>query len=236
MFLLSNVAGVFGTFAYSEKLKDTTNNVWLLVYSLILAINQGLANIADWEFSFEYYNMVRIIPFVLDEIPPPLIIVKSNIAQFWILTILNTIAAVLLGVSSFFKNINDQVIIIYVLTLFSFISAIYLVWSVYRIRKLTKEKKLDINTKIIIVHALTVSIYLLSLFAFAWPWQHNLIVQYAARFLEAFCNRLTQVMICYIFWNMDNIKFVPVPTAQQTADEEVAPEDAIEEVRVERTD
>jgi hypothetical protein len=51
--------------------------------------------------------MVRIIPFVLDEIPPPLIIVKSNIAQFWILTILNTIAAVLLGVSSFFKNIND---------------------------------------------------------------------------------------------------------------------------------
>jgi hypothetical protein len=38
----------------------------------------------------------------------------------------------------------------------------------------------------------------------------------------SFCNSLTQVMICYIFWNMDNIQFVPMPVAKQTADEEVA--------------
>ena len=35
---------------------------------------------------------------------------------------------------------------------------------------------------------------------------------------------------------MDNIHFVPVPAAQEDADDEVAPEEAIEEVRVERTD
>ena len=71
MFLLSNVTGIFYIFAYSEYLKDTTNNVWLIVNSTCLFIYWGLSNIAHWEFSFEYYNMVRIIPFVLDEIPPP---------------------------------------------------------------------------------------------------------------------------------------------------------------------
>jgi uncharacterized membrane protein YoaK (UPF0700 family) len=71
MFLLANVAGIFGIFTYSELSKDTTNYVWLTVNAINLAINWGLSNIAHWEFSFEYYNMVRIIPFVLDEIPPP---------------------------------------------------------------------------------------------------------------------------------------------------------------------
>jgi hypothetical protein len=87
-----------------------------------------------------------------------------------------------------------------------------------------------------IFHALTVSIYLLSLFANAWPVPQNGLFDYATGFLEVFCSRLTQVMICYIFWNMDNIKFVPVPTALQTADEEVAPEDAIKLELVSSTD
>jgi hypothetical protein len=71
MFLLGNVAGIFVIFAYSELSKDTKNNVWLTVYAITSIVNWGLANIAHWQFSFEYYNMVRIIPFVLDEIPPP---------------------------------------------------------------------------------------------------------------------------------------------------------------------
>jgi hypothetical protein len=71
MFLLANVVGLLGNFAYSEYFKDTSNHSWLAVFSLSVAINWGLTKIADWEFSFEYYNMVRIIQFVLDEIPPP---------------------------------------------------------------------------------------------------------------------------------------------------------------------
>ena len=71
MFLLSNVAGIFGEFAFSKYFIEMTNSVWLTVASLCLVFNWGLVNIADWEFSFEYYNMVRIISFVLDEIPPP---------------------------------------------------------------------------------------------------------------------------------------------------------------------
>ena len=71
MFLLANVAGIFGIFTYSELSKDTTNYVWLTVYAINLAILWGLVDIAHWEFSYEYYNMVRIIPFVLDEISPP---------------------------------------------------------------------------------------------------------------------------------------------------------------------
>jgi hypothetical protein len=47
--------------------------------------------------------MVRIIPFLLDDIPPPESIIKSNKAQFWIWMVLNTTAGVLAGV---FYNIN----------------------------------------------------------------------------------------------------------------------------------
>jgi hypothetical protein len=119
------------------------------------------------------------------------------------------IAAVLLGVATYFQKIHDQDIIIYILTLFSYISAISLVWSIYRIRKLIKEKNIEINTKIMIVHALTISIFLLSLFAFASSFYLHGFVFYGTNLLEAFCDCLTQVMICYIFWNMDNIKFVP---------------------------
>ena len=71
MFFLANVVGIFSEIAFVKYFKDTSNYVWLLVYSLCVAINLGLANMAHWKFSFEYYNMVRIIPFVLDEIPPP---------------------------------------------------------------------------------------------------------------------------------------------------------------------
>jgi hypothetical protein len=71
MLLLANIAGFLSSFIYSKYSKNTTNYVWLTVYSLNCAFYWGLANIADWHFSFEYYNMVRIIPFVLDEIPPP---------------------------------------------------------------------------------------------------------------------------------------------------------------------
>ena len=63
------------------------------------------------------------------------------------------------------------------------------------------------------IHALTVSIYLLSLFAFASTSYSEIFVYYATNLLVVLCNCLTQVMICYIFLNMDNIKFVPVPTA-----------------------
>jgi hypothetical protein len=71
MFLLANVTGIFVIFAASKYLKDRTNNVRLIFYAITLAIDWGLLNNAHWEFSFEYFNMVRIIPFVLDEIPPP---------------------------------------------------------------------------------------------------------------------------------------------------------------------
>ena len=69
MFLLSNLALPFCEIAYFEYYK-TSSSVWLGMYSLCLAIVYGLANIAHWSFSFEYYNMVRIIPFVLDDMPP----------------------------------------------------------------------------------------------------------------------------------------------------------------------
>ena len=51
---------------------------WLWANVLLAPIYLGLVNVAHWMFSYEYYNMVRIIPFVLDDIPPPESILTSN--------------------------------------------------------------------------------------------------------------------------------------------------------------
>jgi hypothetical protein len=99
--------------------------------------------------------------------------------------------------------------------LLGLISAIYLVMSIYRIRRLTKENKIEINTKIMILHVSTVTIYLLSLLIYVCgctvsPNKYFVAVAYS---LEIFCNHLIQVLICYIFWNMENIKIVPQQAA-----------------------
>ena len=65
MFLLSNIAMVIWEVCYALKPH------WSLVYALIMFSYFGLVNVAHWMFSYEYYNMVRIIPYVLDDIPPP---------------------------------------------------------------------------------------------------------------------------------------------------------------------
>ena len=50
---------------------------------------------------------------------------------------------------------------------------------------------------------------------------------YAADILLYSCSSITQMMICYIFWNLDNIKFVPLPASKENASEEVSTDDSI---------
>ena len=59
---------------------------------------------------------------------------------------------------------------------------------------------------------------------------------YAADIFLNFTSSLTQIMICYIFWKMDSIQFVPVPATEDNDNEEAAKEEVMQEVRVERTD
>jgi drug/metabolite transporter (DMT)-like permease len=102
-----------------------------------------------------------------------------------------------------------------IICLLDLISGIYLGLSIYRIRKLTKEKGIEINTKIMIVHVLTFILSLLSMFIWVFaielPDPHAF--YYVADIFLYSCACITQMMICFIFWNMDNIKFVPLPAA-----------------------
>jgi|688.fasta_scaffold1557849_1 hypothetical protein len=51
--------------------------------------------------------MVRIIPFVLDVIPPPEFIIRSNRIQFWLIVFIIAIVAILCGVSKYFFEFYD---------------------------------------------------------------------------------------------------------------------------------
>jgi hypothetical protein len=59
-------------FAYiaTQTIHKKNNLPWLWANTLLVPIYLGLVNVAHWLFSYEYYNMVRIIPFVLDDISP----------------------------------------------------------------------------------------------------------------------------------------------------------------------
>ena len=72
------------------------------MYAVTTCLYIGLQSVANWMFSYEYFNMVRIIPFVLDDVPPPESILKSNKVQFWLWTVLNMIVAFLSGIFVYF--------------------------------------------------------------------------------------------------------------------------------------
>jgi|LakMenE01Jun11ns_1017448.scaffolds.fasta_scaffold9544529_1 hypothetical protein len=71
MFLLSNLAFLIMTVSEQVLIENLKSSLLVVVYPVAISLLFGFYGLAQWMFSFEYYNMVRIIPFVLNEIPPP---------------------------------------------------------------------------------------------------------------------------------------------------------------------
>ena len=128
-------------------------------------------------FSYEYYNMVRIIPFVLDDSSVPERIVKSNRIQYWVLLVINAVVAFIYAITYYFfdvayfiNNGNYSEAIRFgtfsylALCLLSIISGVYLGLSIYRIKKMITQKEDVVNTTIMTIHAATFTIYMLSTF------------------------------------------------------------------------
>ena len=174
MVLLANIAYTLLLVFNKKLLQPNLSFCWLVVYAVFTLIYLGLWNTSQWFFSYEYYNMVRIIPFVLDDIPPPESLLRSNIAQFWVWTILNIVVSFLTAVSiylSLFFDLNGdndaslklQGYYFYCTIAFCFLSIIstaYLGLSIYRIKKLINEKELKVNTKLMILFATAFGLFL----------------------------------------------------------------------------
>ena len=71
IFIISNVAL---TAYYYSSLESSR----LHMISTFNVIFWGFLSFGHWMFSFEYFNMARIIPFVLNGVAPPENLVKSN--------------------------------------------------------------------------------------------------------------------------------------------------------------
>ena len=71
MFLLSNLAYVILLVCVQKLINEPSNSVWVILNAVTTFLFFGLLSVANWMFSYEYFKMVRIIPFVLDNIPPP---------------------------------------------------------------------------------------------------------------------------------------------------------------------
>ncbi len=177
--MLSNVTNILKVVCFQQWLqrRQLDEYFWSGLNGSLFCITTALTNTAHWMFSYEYFNMVRIIPFVLDDTIPPESILKSNKAQFWIWMVLNMVVSFLGGVAYFNFCVNhiswdhDSDLIIFTilficLSILDTISVFYLGISIIHIRKLIKEKELLVNTKIMIVHAATFVLYLSSIMVF----------------------------------------------------------------------
>ena len=112
----------------------------------------------------------------------------------------------------------------------------YIGVSIYRIKKLINEKELKVNTKLMIIFAaafglsiLSSIIYFIKLTLQGHTFHGNPLTVYnvSNKFIIYISFFFTQTLICYIFWNMDSIQFVPLP-AEREVDEEIVTEDAHE--------
>ena len=101
LFLLSNISYGVGTIAALEVYTDPKNNtlnhayLWIGLITFCSFIFTAFQNIAHWMFSYEYYDMVRTIPYVLEDIPLPKGMARSNRVQFWFWLGLNALFAIL---------------------------------------------------------------------------------------------------------------------------------------------
>ena len=117
-------------------------------------------------FSYEYYNMVRLIPFVLEDMSPPKGIIRCNRVQFWFWLVLNAVVAFLYASTFYFQYVawlidNDRTtymtaakcstIFFFFLCLLAMVSGSYLGLSINQVRKLITEKEDLVNTKIMTI-------------------------------------------------------------------------------------
>ena len=97
------------------------------------------------------------------------------------------------------------------LCILSIISGSYFGFAIYRVKKLIIEHKDLVNTKIMSMHAISFSVYMLStivsvvaLGLSAWG-----IISYeiywATKIFTIFCSSITQALMCYIFCNIGSI-------------------------------
>ena len=165
MFILSNIAMILWLILVNKTEEGSILAIWIV--SVASFIEFASLNAAHWMFSFEYYNMVRIIPYVLDDSSPPESIVRSNRAQFWFWLVLNIVVAFLFGCANYFMYVSEKYVkndmktyhiatssttIFYlILSLLSVISGTYLGLSIHRIKKLITQKEDLINTKIMTI-------------------------------------------------------------------------------------
>ena len=102
LFLFSNIAYICYYHAYEQFASNrySSFSFWIFLAGACSFII-SLQYVAQWMFSFEYYNMVRIIPYALDNIPLPEDIIRNNRAQNWFWLVLNTVVAIWSGVDDY---------------------------------------------------------------------------------------------------------------------------------------
>ena len=76
IFMISNIALTINFFV-GKKVEQGSLPL-ICVFSIATFVFSAFQNFGHWMFSYEYYNMARTIPYVLDDITPPESIVTSN--------------------------------------------------------------------------------------------------------------------------------------------------------------
>ena len=70
-FIISNVALIvyYDSLTKLKSYSLTSPTIWINAFTWFIFC--ALQNVAHWMFSYEYYNMVRVISYIMDDIPVP---------------------------------------------------------------------------------------------------------------------------------------------------------------------
>ena len=186
-------------------------------------IRDGLFNVSHWIFSFQYYSTAYGMHYFLSKNEMSEYTVKFNKALQITMIILNTLVPLVYSICLFeYKKTIYQkyeipnvwslpfIITKYSVEAFQIISGIFLGYAIFKIRQLLVQYgELDvIKIKVLIVHSLSFSLYILSIIVFSVfsfilllkENPTNRINYYWANIISAVFSFLSQACLCGILW------------------------------------
>ena len=79
LFILANLTLIISYHTFIKSKSAVLINTWKRLFiASAQFIYFACFDVAVWLFGFEYYNMVRLIPYQLEEMPPPPGLIKCN--------------------------------------------------------------------------------------------------------------------------------------------------------------
>ena len=127
---------------------ENSNTMLIIFMAVSYTIYYTCFNVAHWLFAYEYFNLVRTIPYVFANKKIPQELLASNKRQYWFWLTLNIVFSLIFGLIASLAYLKFEnktantfitvsfVVNYYIIGLLQIVSGVYLGHSIYKIREI----------------------------------------------------------------------------------------------------